>query len=116
MYSIHKSEADKLSLVGRDVYVFIGSEKLKGENLTVGMTEVPPETAMKPHVHEDREEVIFIIEGTGEAIVGDSIEELRPETAVLFPIGVTHRVVNKSSGVLKFVFCFNPVNDFSGVK
>ena len=80
------------------------------------MTEVPPETAMQSHVHEDREEVIFIIEGTGEAIVGDSLEELQPETAVLFPIGVPHRVINKSSQVLKFVFCFNPVNDFSGAR
>ena len=116
MYSLHKSEAMVLDLPARIVNVFVGSEKLTSDRMTVGLTEVHPETAMDPHVHEDKEEIIFVIEGHGEADVGGSIEILEPYTAVKFPIGVTHQVVNKGRNTLKFVFMFNPPYDFNAVK
>lgn len=112
MYSIHKSEARMLDLPGRTVNVFVGCDKLQSDRMTVGLTEVPPETDMTPHVHEDKEEIIFVIEGYGEADVGGSLEKLEPYTAVVFPIGVTHVVRNKGRNPLKFVFMFNPTNNF----
>lgn len=116
MYSVNYDQAKKLDLKGRTVRVFIDAAGVVSENITTGLTEVPANTAMDPHVHEDREEIIFVIEGTGEAIVGGSHEPLSPLTAVLFPIGVEHQVINDSDSDLKFVFMFNPKNDFSGAK
>lgn len=116
MYSIHKSEAKKLDLKGRDVTVFVGCDKLKSDRMTVGLTEVAPMVSMTPHVHADKEEIIFILEGYGEAQVGDSLEKLEPYTAVVFPIGVPHVVRNLSRNTLKFVFMFNPTNDFADAK
>ncbi len=112
MYSIRKPEAKKLDLPGRIVRVFIGTEKLSSDRMTIGMTEVPPESSMTAHTHEDMEEIIFVVDGHGEAIVGDSVEKLEPNTAVLFPLGVSHVVKNTSKDVMKFVFCFNPPNNF----
>jgi mannose-6-phosphate isomerase-like protein (cupin superfamily) len=111
-YSIHKSDSKLLDLPGRDVRVFVGLDRLQSESLTVGLTEVPPESSMTPHSHADKEEVIFITEGSGEAVVGDSVEPLEPNTAVVFPIGVEHVVHNRSKNPMKFVFMFNPPNDF----
>jgi len=116
MYSLHKSEATVLDLPARIVNVFVGNEKLSSDRMTVGLTEVHPKTAMDPHVHEDKEEIIFVIEGYGEADVGGSIEILEPYTAVKFPIGVKHQVVNKGRNILKFVFVFNPPIDLSTAK
>lgn len=116
MYSLPKSEAKVLDMPGRIINIFVGSEKLSSDRMTVGLTEVHPETAMASHVHEDMEEIIFVTEGHGEADVGGSIEKLEPNTAVVFPIGVPHVVVNKGSTPLMFVFIFNPPNDFSSVK
>lgn len=112
MYSVRKSESKLLDLPGRDVRVFIGTENLDSDHMTVGLTEVAPETEMTPHTHDDMEEIIFIIEGQGEAIVGDSVEKLEPFTAVKFPIGLSHVVKNQSKEIMRFVFCFNPPNDF----
>ena len=114
MYSVHKHEAQKLNLPGRDVYAFIGGSRMPSERMTVGFTEVAPETEMTPHVHDDKEEIIFVIEGNGEAVVGDSTEKLEPYTAVLFPIGVSHVVKNFGKTPMRFVFMFNPPNDFGG--
>jgi quercetin dioxygenase-like cupin family protein len=116
MYSIHKSEAKVLDLPGRKVNIFVGSDKLKSERMTVGLTEIPPETDMTPHVHDDKEEIIYVIEGYGEVDVGGSKEKLEPNTAVVFPIGIPHVVKNKGRNTMKFVFIFNPINDFSTAK
>jgi len=116
MYSVRKAEAKLLDLPGRDVRVFIGTgpafTNVSSDHLTVGLTEVGPEVSMTPHVHDDKEEIIFIVEGEGEAVVGDSVEKLEPFTAVKFPIGVTHVVKNTSKKTMRFVFCFNPPNSF----
>jgi quercetin dioxygenase-like cupin family protein len=116
VYSVSKSEAKVLDLPGRVVNVLIGSEKLSSDRMTVGLTEVPPDTAMTPHCHEDMEEIIYVIEGSGEANVGGSIEKLAPDTAVIFPIGVVHAITNTGRTPMRFVFMFNPPNDFSVVK
>lgn len=116
MYSIHKSEAEIFDVPGRIINLMVGSKTLSSTHMTVGLTEVHPETAMDPHVHEDMEEIIYIIEGYGEAVVGGSKERLEPHTAVIFPIGVEHTVINKSRNPMKFVFIFNPPNDFSGLR
>jgi mannose-6-phosphate isomerase-like protein (cupin superfamily) len=116
MYSVKYSESKRLDLPGRDVRVFIGADKVKSERMTVGLTEVPAHTAMTVHTHADMEEIIFVIQGFGKAIVGDSTERLEPNTAVIFPIGIPHQVFNESDVPLKFVFMFNPINDFSQAK
>jgi len=112
MYSIHKSDAKLLDLPGRDVNVFVGLDRLKSDFFTVGLTEVPPESSMTPHTHDDKEEVIFVTEGSGEAVVGGSHEKLEPNTAVVFPIGVEHVVHSTGKNPLKFVFMFTPPHDF----
>ena len=109
---VYREQSKELDLPGRTVRVFIGTEKLSSDRMTIGMTEVPPESSMTAHTHEDMEEIIFVVEGHGEAIVGDSVEKLEPNTAVLFPLGVSHVVKNTSKDVMKFVFCFNPPNNF----
>lgn len=113
MYSIHQSDAKLLDLPGRDVRVFVGLDRLKSDFFTVGLTEVPAESSMTPHTHDDKEEVIFITEGYGEAVVGGSSEKLEPNTAVVFPIGVEHVVHNRGKNPMKFVFMFTPPNDFA---
>lgn len=115
MYSIGKADSRFMDLPGRFVNVFIGAGRVDSRRLTVGLTEVHPNTAMKSHVHEDKEEVIFVTEGHGEVDVGGSIEKLAPNTAVLFPAGVPHIVTNKGDDPLRFVFIFNPPNDFSSI-
>ncbi len=110
------NEAELMNLPMRDVRVYIGTDKftspVKSENITMGMTVVPAKTDMIPHTHEIEEEIIFVIEGTGEVIIGGVKEKLEPFVAAKFPIGVEHQVLNNSDGDLKFVFMFNPVCSF----
>ena len=108
MYSIKKEQATVLDLPKRVVNVFVGAEAYKSEHITMGKTVVDPHTAMDPHTHQTEEEIIFVINGSGEAIVGGSLEPLSPDTAVVFPVGVEHVVNNTGDTPLEFVFMFNP--------
>lgn len=116
MYSLHKSGAKVLDLPARIINVFVGGGKLSSERMTLGLTEVHPRTSMPPHTHDDKEEIIYVIEGSGEANVGGSVEKLEPHTAVVFPVGVEHVVHNHGPTPLRFVFVFNPPHDFKNVR
>ncbi|MDR0294156.1 MAG: cupin domain-containing protein [Oscillospiraceae bacterium] len=116
MNTVRKNQAELMKLPQRDVWCFIGTEKMdtpvKSDHITMGMTEVPARVDMIPHTHETEEEIVFIIEGTGEVTVGGVTEPLEPFTAVKFPVGVEHQVRNTGGGVMKFVFMFNPAFSF----
>ena len=42
MYSLHKSEATVLDMPARIINVFVGSDKLSSDRMTVGLAEVHP--------------------------------------------------------------------------
>lgn len=114
MYSITEDKSTVLELPKRTVKVFVGAEAYKSEKITTGKTIVEPHTFMDPHTHETEEEIIFVIKGTGEAIVGGSVEPLAPNTAVVFPAGVEHVVRNTGDSPMEFVFMFSPTFNFGG--
>ena len=114
MYSITEDKSTVLNLPKRTVKVFVGAEAYKSDKITMGKTFVEPHTDMDPHTHETQEEIVFVIKGTGEAIVGGSREPMIPNTAVVFPAGVEHVVCNTGDTPMEFVFMFNPTFDFGG--
>ena len=116
MYTVKMDQAELMRLSKRDVRCFIGGDKMntpvKSEHITMGMTEVPANTDMLPHTHETEEEIIFVVEGAGEVVIGGVTEQIEPFTAVKFPVGLEHQTRNTGSAPLKFVFIFNPVFSF----
>lgn len=106
--TIHERDVEKIPLPKRDVKLLVGPETLGSGNLNFGITEVPPGTMMDFHVHQDSEEIIYILEGRGEAVVGDRAEEIEPGTAIYLPRGASHSINNKSDQTMRFTFCFSP--------
>ncbi|MGM9541137.1 MAG: cupin domain-containing protein [Candidatus Limivicinus sp.] len=114
MYSVTEDKSTVLDLPKRTVKVFVGAEAYKSEKITMGKTVVEAHTDMDPHTHETQEEIVFVIKGTGEAVVGGSVEPMAPNTAVVFPAGVEHVVRNTGDCPMEFVFMFNPTFNFGG--
>jgi quercetin dioxygenase-like cupin family protein len=112
MYAVHVSEGKKFNLPGRDVSVLIGSDQVKSSRMTVGQTVIPPGSDNGMHSHDTEEEIIFVTEGTGEAIIGGEVEIMEPNMAIMFPIGVPHITKNTGKNPLKYVFIFNPAHKF----
>lgn len=114
MYSVHISEGKKIPLPGREVTLMIGGDQVKSERMTVGVTEIPPMGSNGMHTHTDKEEIIYVLEGIGEAIIGGEVVKLEPNTAVIFPVGIPHVTNNLEDFPMKYIFIFNPVLDFEG--
>ena len=107
MYTLNEENAKKLELPGRTCSVLVGNETLNAENLTFGVTEVPANTKMTAHRHE-QEEVIYIMKGHGQVKVDDSVEKLKEGTVIYLPSNAEHYIDNRSEDTMKFAFAFSP--------
>jgi quercetin dioxygenase-like cupin family protein len=105
MYTINIKDVNVKELPGRNVYVL--TENLKVDNLTVGICEVPPLSSMVPHKHS-QEETIYILHGQGYVVINGVKERISPGTLVHFPSNAEHCTTNESDEVMKFLFSFSP--------
>ena len=97
MYTMHVSEARKVSLPKRDVYPMVGTEGIKSSQMSFGVAELPPKSKMDLHKHIDEEEIIFIIEGFGKVHFEDgSHEAIEPGIVIVAPKGIDHFMENES--------------------
>ncbi len=69
-----------------------------------GIATVHPGGEIPKHTHADREELFFIQAGTGMLEAGDETREVGPGTAVWFPVGCAHRLMNPSAAPVSVIF------------
>ncbi|MGM9521595.1 MAG: cupin domain-containing protein [Oscillospiraceae bacterium] len=59
--------------------------------------------AYEGHVHDDHEEIYFIISGTGEIQVGDEVRSFRDGDAIYIPLGAIHSIKNTGEDFVTFL-------------
>ncbi|MGI6669854.1 MAG: cupin domain-containing protein [Acetivibrionales bacterium] len=73
---------------------------------SVCIVEIEPSLRVKPaHSHPGAEEVVYIVSGTGKALIGEQINPIQPGSLVYFPEGVPHMLWNNGKELLKGI-CF----------
>jgi uncharacterized cupin superfamily protein len=91
-------EGTRMGQIGR----VIGAQKL-GYNVTV----VPPgKRAFPRHCHRINEEMFFVLDGTGEVRIGDSVHAIRAGDVIACPPGgpeTAHQIVNTSTTDLRYL-------------
>jgi len=79
------------------------------KNVSIGMNITEVGSMIPDHVHEDSEDVLFLISGHAKIIIeGEGEWEIGPETAFYSPIGKKHRVENIGDEPLKIVWVYCP--------
>jgi putative monooxygenase len=79
------------------------------ENVSMGMNITEVGSMIPDHVHEDSEEVLFLISGKAKIVIeGVGEWEIGPETAFYSPKGKKHRVENIGNEPLKLVWVYSP--------
>jgi mannose-6-phosphate isomerase-like protein (cupin superfamily) len=78
-------------------------------NLSMGLNVTAIGSMIPDHVHEDSEEVMFIISGRAKLVIeGEGEWEIGPETAIYSPLGKKHRLENIGNEPLKLVWVYSP--------
>jgi len=79
------------------------------KNVSMGMNITEVGSMIPDHVHEESEEVLFLISGRARIVIeGDGEWEIGPETAFYSPLGKKHRVENIGDEPLRIVWVYSP--------
>ena len=69
-------------------------------NLALGTQQVPIRAGIPVHQHNEADEVLFVLEGAGFGILGDTRMNIEKGSAIYVPTGVWHGVENPDSELL----------------
>jgi len=106
---VKPSEVDVYTPVGHDDTYnrrLVGPE-IGSKYVELILGEMGPKGVADPHVHNDLEQIIYLIDGTLK-VISDGIEDiLKPGEVGFFPVGVSHNVFCES-GRAKFLVIYAP--------
>ena len=94
---------------GRNLQGLATAETLGAQLLSMCHLECPPGATVRPvHSHRDTEELMYILEGQGEAWVDGETAPFRAGDVVLLPANALHMVRNTGATPLVTVCVFAP--------
>jgi quercetin dioxygenase-like cupin family protein/predicted enzyme related to lactoylglutathione lyase len=84
-------------------------ELLSGPPATVamksGLVVLAPGKSVGKHSTEDHEEIVIVLEGTGQMVLSDGTKlDIGPNATAYSPPGTEHDVINTGSGDLRYVY------------
>lgn len=98
---ISGKDIDPIHLEGRDLRWIITGETVGATQMSIAVMHCFPNAIVKPlHGHKDIEEVIYILEGQGEAWIDGDLVSFEKGDAVFFPANSKHQVRNTSDHTL----------------
>jgi mannose-6-phosphate isomerase-like protein (cupin superfamily) len=76
--------------------------------LASGIQVIAPEGHIREHVHPAQEELLFVFEGTGEAVIDGKSYQLTVGTTVYVGAGHRHKFINTGTSDLKLCWVMLP--------
>ena len=86
----------------------INKDTFGSEHIDLILGEIHPGGDADKHAHDDFEQGMFILEGTGIFEIGDEVKEIGPGTCVFIPKGASHYVKTTSDIPMKFILVYSP--------
>jgi len=78
------------------------------EHMCFGVADFPANAHAPAHVHENAEEIIYVLTGGGEMYFDGKPEPVEAGSCVFIPKGVTHSINNTSNVVMRIAYVFSP--------
>ncbi len=83
-------------------------EVMTGPHSQVVLMSVEPGSEIGEEVHDDVDQVLVFVEGTGEAVLDGTTSAVEPGSLVFVPAGTQHNFVNRGDGPLKLYTVYSP--------
>jgi len=91
----------------RSIKVLFAPDRLGVDELTLSVVLIDPDNGTDSHVH-DRPELIFIVDGVGEALVEGQVYPFETDSALYVRTGEWHQIRNTGAMPLKMATVFVP--------
>ena len=88
-----------------------GSSAIQARNFSIGHVSIDRRGGQVPWHNQDQEEVYFILEGTGEMVLGKERRMMKAGQAVYIPPGVFHQITNTAETPLVMMYCYGPAGE-----
>lgn len=89
-----------------DIRTIIRSKQTSGQISNVEVAVAPKQMGPSPHVHENLDELMYVLEGTATVLIGKDIYEVKAGGWNFRPRGIVHSFWNASDTQLRFVDYF----------
>jgi quercetin dioxygenase-like cupin family protein len=98
-YVLGPTEGDHLIRNAGSIFIKVDPSR-SSNNMALGTQQVPKRTGIAIHQHQEADEVLFVLEGTGFGILGETRVPIEKGSAIYIPKGVWHGVENPDSELL----------------
>lgn len=108
---INPNDCEPIVLSQRVNFKMVDPTTVGSKHLTFGMVVVEPGGTCEPgHVHDDQEEIFYVLTGNGVVIADDDRKEIPigPKDGVFFPIGTYHSIKNPNKTPLEALWIISP--------
>lgn len=78
-------------------------------NMSIGITTILPKKRQNRHIHYGDEQVIYILSGEGNQLIGDKISDIKPGQIYHMESGIIHETINQGNEPIKHLLISIPV-------
>jgi mannose-6-phosphate isomerase-like protein (cupin superfamily) len=105
----HETEGEKFTgAYCRTIKHLVAPWTVGSSHLWVGVTIIHPGSSSNPHLHDDAEEVFYVLSGNGSIKVGDEEEKIGPGSCIFIPPKTVHQLKNTGDTELKALAATSP--------
>ena len=92
----------------RILKMLVSPDIVNNKYLSVGLSIIEPNNSSNPHVHENEEEVFYVVEGKGEIMLANEMFKIKPGSTVYVKPGTLHQLINTDNKTLKVLWTESP--------
>ncbi|CCH54883.1 cupin 2 conserved barrel domain protein [Fibrisoma limi BUZ 3] len=108
---VRQGEGKQFNVLGHAITALFTQHTTEG-NYYVFELITPPGLSLPPHVHEREDELIYVLEGELEVMLGDQQFVAKAGDRIFFPRFVPHGFQNAGSKAVKAIFTVVPGGSF----
>jgi quercetin dioxygenase-like cupin family protein len=98
-YVLGPNEGEHLIRNAGNLFIKVGPAR-GSDNMALGTQQLPVGAGIRVHQHHEADEVLFVLEGSGFGILGDTRTPVEKGSAIYIPKGAWHGVENPDSELL----------------
>jgi quercetin dioxygenase-like cupin family protein len=88
-----------------------GASPIQAQNFAMGYVILEPNGGQVPWHNQEQEETYFIVEGTGEACLGEEKREVKAGQAIYIPPTIFHQLTNTGDTPMIMIYVYAPGGD-----